>query len=78
VRDLAWSPDGCRIALELRDDEGHIAVFDLSTGSFADLGPGFVPKWSPEGRRLTFIRDAAGATDIDVMDGRHERRPADR
>lgn len=63
----AWSPDGTRIALELRDGEGHIGVLDLATGVVADLGPGFVPKWSPDGTRLTFIRDSGETTDIFVM-----------
>ena len=65
---LAWSPDGARIALELRDDATHVGVLDLATGALADLGPGFVPKWSPDGTRLTFIRDAADEVDIYVMD----------
>ena len=56
---LAWSPDGTRIALELRDDETHIGVLDLATGAVADLGPGYVPKWSPDGTRLTFIHENA-------------------
>ena len=64
---LAWSPDGARIALELRDDATHVGVLDLATGALADLGPGFVPKWSPDGTRLTFIRDAADEVDIYVM-----------
>jgi CubicO group peptidase (beta-lactamase class C family) len=55
---LAWSPDGTRIALELRDDEGHIGVLDLVTGDLADLGPGHVPTWSPDGERLA--RSATG------------------
>jgi CubicO group peptidase (beta-lactamase class C family) len=65
---VAWSPDGTRIVLELRGDEVHIGVLDLSTGSLADLGPGFVPKWSPDGERLTFIRGTDDALDIYVMD----------
>jgi CubicO group peptidase (beta-lactamase class C family) len=63
---LAWSPDGRRIALELRDD-GHIGVLDLETGALADVGPGRVPKWSPDGERLVFIRDAADVWDIYTM-----------
>ncbi len=63
----AWSPDGTRIALELRDDE-HIAVFDIATGAVTDLGPGYVPRWSPDGTRLTFIRATGDVVDIYVMD----------
>ena len=69
----AWSPDGGRVALELRDDETHIGVLDLASGKLADLGRGYVPKWSPDGTRLTFIRDAGDVSDIYVMhaDGSH-------
>lgn len=61
-----WSPDGTRIALELRDED-HIGVLDLRTGDLVDLGPGHVPKWSPDGTHLTFIRATDGAFDIYVM-----------
>jgi Tol biopolymer transport system component len=57
----------------LRDDETHIGVLDLASGKLADLGRGYVPKWSPDGTRLTFIRDAGDVSDIYVMhaDGSH-------
>jgi CubicO group peptidase (beta-lactamase class C family) len=64
---LAWSPDGTRIALELRGDEGHIGVLDLATGAVADLGPGYVPKWSPDSTRLTFLRDTGSTWHISTM-----------
>jgi TolB protein len=63
----AWSPDGTRIALELRGDEGHVGMLDVATGALTDFGPGFVPKWSPDSTRLTFLRETSGATDIFVM-----------
>jgi TolB protein len=62
----AWSPDGTRTALELRGDD-HIGVLDLATGTLADLGPGFVPKWSADSSRLAFIRETGDAIDIYVM-----------
>ena len=64
---LAWSPDGNRIALELRDDETHIGVLDVATGAVSDLGAGYVPKWSPDGTGLTFLRATDAASDIYVM-----------
>ena len=64
---LAWSPDGTRIALELRGDETHIGVLDVASGALTDLGRGYVPKWSPDGMRLTFIRGTDAAIDIYVM-----------
>ena len=63
---LAWSPDGTRIAMELRG-ENHIGVLDVATGALTDLGAGYVPKWSPDGTRLTFIRATDAASDIYVM-----------
>ncbi len=63
---LAWSPDGTRIAMELRG-ENHIGVLDVATGALADLGPGYAPKWSPDGTRLTLIRATDAASDIYVM-----------
>ena len=62
----AWSPDGTRIALELRD-QAHIGVLDVATGVLTDIGNGYVPKWSPDGRRLAFIRGTDDALDIYVM-----------
>jgi Tol biopolymer transport system component/CubicO group peptidase (beta-lactamase class C family) len=62
----ASSPDGTRIALEMRDED-HIGVFDLATRAVTDLGPGYVPKWSPDGSRLAFVRDTDGVIDIYVM-----------
>lgn len=63
----AWSPDGTRIALELRGDETHVGVLDVTTGALTDLGPGFVPDWSPDSTRLAFLRETDDAIDVYVM-----------
>ena len=63
----AWSPDGTRIALELRGDESHIGVLDVATGALTDLGRGYAPKWSPDGSRLAFVGGTDDTLDIYVM-----------
>ena len=63
----AWSPDGTRIALELRDGEPHIGVLDLTSLAVTDLGPGAAPSWSPDGTRLAFIREDENGFNIYVM-----------
>jgi CubicO group peptidase (beta-lactamase class C family) len=64
----AWSPDGRRIALELRGDPTHIGIFDVETGALAELAEGYAPKWSPDGARLAFVGGTDDALDIFVMD----------
>jgi len=52
--DLAWSPDGRRIALV--DGTGTLGVVDRS-GDRQPLVPGEFPSWMPDGQRLVFSRD---------------------
>jgi dipeptidyl aminopeptidase/acylaminoacyl peptidase len=54
-----WSPDGHRIAFDFADDTGvHIATMDPNGRHVRQLtfGQGIqeVPKWSPDGRWITF------------------------
>ena len=63
-----WSPDGNRIALEMRGAEPHIGIFDLRDDSLVDLGPGYVPKWSPDGSRIVFVREMFSSFEIIVSD----------
>jgi Tol biopolymer transport system component len=74
--DLAFSPEGKRLALAI--DEG-IFVGSVTGGNFSQLiatGPGDrYPDWSPDGRRLVFVRtghgisfinpDGSGLTDLE-------------
>jgi Tol biopolymer transport system component len=82
-----WSPDGHRIAFDFVDDTGvHIATMDPNGRHVRQLtfGEGIqeVPKWSPDGRWITFdaspdFPDAPGFhTDIWIMraDGSHKRQ----
>lgn len=66
VTDLAWSPDGTRIAFVHRPDPGRnswwkadVSVVDLSTGRItplaAEAGPDRAPLWSPDGRSVAFL-----------------------
>ena len=59
--DVAWSPDGRRIAFTARregDDASQIYVLDLDGGEavrVTDLSTGASsPRWSPDGKRLLF------------------------
>jgi Tol biopolymer transport system component len=60
------SPDGTRVALEIRDQENDIWVWDLGheTLTRVTFDPGLdrAPVWMPDGRRLVFSSQAGGAT----------------
>jgi Tol biopolymer transport system component len=45
---LVTSPDGNRVAFEVLG--GHVWAVDVATGSAIDLGRGYRPQWSPDGR----------------------------
>ena len=49
----SWSPDGTRLAVQ---DDGRIAVLDLTTGAEHRLVPGYVPLWSPRGDWIAYTR----------------------
>ena len=63
--DPAPSPDGRTIALSAR---GWLWLLDLSSGKAERLtrGPAsdFRPRWSPDGRRLVFVRDDSQDTSL--------------
>jgi Tol biopolymer transport system component len=86
---LAWSPDGRRIAF-VRERAGTHDVYVTRTdgtgtrrlargvrmsGDF-DLGPLTAPAWSHDGRRLAFISNRTGTSEIYLMnaDGTDQRR----
>jgi dipeptidyl aminopeptidase/acylaminoacyl peptidase len=65
AEDLAWSPDGARLAfVSKRGDHAVIGVYDLEARHITwlqpSLGSDAQPQWSPDGRRIAFIHIPAG------------------
>ena len=62
------SPDGARVAVYAGDQESDIWVWDLSrttlTRATFDPGVDSFPVWTPDGRRLIFSSDRAGAGNL--------------
>ncbi len=59
--DLAWSPDGSRLAFVAnRGDHSWIGVFANDSTPITWLSPAssrdFSPHWSPDGKRIAFVR----------------------
>ena len=59
------SPDGTRVALDIRDQENDIWVWDFAretlTRVTSDPGLDRAPVWMPDGRRVVFSSQAGGA-----------------
>jgi serine/threonine-protein kinase len=62
------SPDGTRVAVYATDQELDLWVWDLGRATFArvtfDPGVDAFPVWSPDGRRVIFSSDRAGAWNL--------------
>src|SRR5262249_25955426 len=58
------SPDGKRLALDIRDQDQDIWTFDLERGTFTkltfDKAPEIAPIWTPDGQRIVFFRNGQG------------------
>lgn len=70
VIDLAWSPDGTRMALALESDpatpdsESHVFVLDVARGDIqriTDVGRDNSVDWSPDGSSILFTRSGSVA-----------------
>jgi dipeptidyl aminopeptidase/acylaminoacyl peptidase len=64
--DLAWAPDGRRIAFASdRGDHAFVGIYDLAGGRVRYLSPSIdrdaTPRWSPDGRRIAFVRSYGSA-----------------
>lgn len=70
--DLAWSPNGSRIAfVRFREGDADIYVMNANGSEVARLtrdGASSAPAWSPDGRKIAFARETPGNMDIYVMD----------
>jgi Tol biopolymer transport system component len=56
--DLSWAPRGGRLAYTGPGESGSVRVALAANGRGPNLGPGRRPVWSPEGRRIAFVRRA--------------------
>jgi serine/threonine-protein kinase len=62
------SPDGLKVAVDIRDQENDIWIADLTrltlTRLTIDPANDFYPVWTPNGRRIIFNSNRAGAGDL--------------
>lgn len=61
MSDLAWSPDGSRLAFVAdRGEHNWIGIFTNDSTPLTWLSPAssrdFSPRWSPDGKRIAFVR----------------------
>lgn len=82
-RDPVWSPNGNQIAFSTDRGEvtdfrtltfGHqqLAIFDLTTGKIEEIkdqiGKSISPQWSADGKKIAFISDRTGISNIFILD----------
>ena len=65
---LRLSPDGTRVALDIRDQQNDIWIWDLGHENLrrltSDPGLDSSPVWTPDGRQIIFASVRAGAGDL--------------
>jgi Tol biopolymer transport system component len=58
-----WSADGKRIALDMSQGSvatSHIVLVNTRDGTLKDIGPGCMPSFSPDGKRIAFSHSGEG------------------
>ncbi len=75
---IAWAPDSRRLAYSSdRDGPWHIYLYDFGTRTEKQLTRGnendISPRWSPDGRQLTFVRGGHEVHVADVASGAERR-----
>src|SRR5262249_32947947 len=78
----AWSPDGRRLAFvtdrystkleNLRAGDYQLATLDIESGRMQpvttfDIGKSINPQWNADGRRLYFLSDRAGMSNVYIV-----------
>jgi eukaryotic-like serine/threonine-protein kinase len=63
-----FSPDGTRVALDIRDQDNDLWIADLArrtlTRLTSDQGTDFYPVWTPDGRRIIFYSNRNGTGNL--------------
>ena len=62
------SPDGTRVALDIRDQQNDIWIWDLARQTLQrltnDPGPNRLPVWTPDGTRVAFTAERDGVESV--------------
>lgn len=71
---LAWAPDSRRLAYASdRDGAWHLYLYDFGTRTETQLTHGtandVTPRWSPDGKKIAFVRGARSLHVLDVASG---------
>ena len=79
MSNVRWSPDGTRIAyVSGRGDHAFVAVVEVATRAVTFLAPSVdtdgAPVWSPDSRRVAFIRQPASSA-LTLFKARRTGRP---